>query len=175
MKETEKETAKVMEVLLKTMAEDYNTNAMGYSEKNVDEIFIQKIKTEFENKNVKSIGRELSKINQGIIATFSKNIKIIEYFKTFELVEQNFRRFFEKIEGNFACADKTNFIMKSIFLKLLDDKDIILDYNQEYTYGLPKKIFNTEDKIMDFYESIQNLSYGEPVKYIKYCQTELEI
>lgn len=42
---------------------------------------------------------------------------------------------------------------------------IEFNYNSEYTYHLPKKVFTTHEEIVMFFESLIHLYMGRPGKY----------
>ena len=87
-------------------------------------------------------------------------------FQNGEFIERHYEKLFERIEGVACCADKSRTIMRGLAKFLLDGKEIVFDYNQEYTYHLPKKIFNNHKSIVDFFESIYALYYGQFDKFI---------
>jgi len=97
--------------------------------------------------------------------TDSDNAKF--FLKHGEFVERHFLKFIEKKEGQACCADKSGFIMRSVIKFYMTGKPIDMDYSQEYTYHLPKTVFNTHDKIIEFAASIQKLYYGRYEDYIK--------
>lgn len=97
----------------------------------------------------------------------SKNEDIVFILKYSNFIKSHFENWIKKIEGSACCADKSSVILKSLYSFFKDNKSIEFNYNQEYTYHLPKTIFNTHDKIIDFYKSIKNLKYGHPDLYFK--------
>ena len=87
-------------------------------------------------------------------------------FQHGQFIEKHYKNLFQRIEGSFCCADKSRAIMRGLARFLLDGEEIVFDYNQEYTYHLPKKIFNNHKSIVDFFESIYALYYGQIDKFI---------
>lgn len=81
-------------------------------------------------------------------------------------VECQFKKFIERVEGSPCCADKSRTIIRALFFWLHQEKKIVFNYEQEYTFHLPKQIFNTHEKIADFFEAIMALYYGMPEKYL---------
>lgn len=84
-----------------------------------------------------------------------------------QFLEHHFEKWIERIEGHACCADKSRTIMKSLFDFYLNRKPIVFNYEQEYTYHLPSKIFKTEDEIVTFYTGLKHLYYGNPTDYLK--------
>ena len=121
-------------------------------------------------------------INGLIKSTISKDYNVRFLLKNSQYFEHHFRYWIEKIEGIMCCADKTRTILRSIFNYYTDNKKIKFDYEGEYTYHLPKFIFTEHQDIIDFFDAIKHLYYGNPEKYLieikkltekynEYCET----
>lgn len=52
-----------------------------------------------------------------------------------------------------------------------DGKPIQFNYDQEYTYHLPKRIFTAHDMIVEFATSLHSLFYGNPERYLSALQS----
>lgn len=87
-------------------------------------------------------------------------------FKNSRFVEDHFEYLIQKFEGHACCADKSSMIVGSLAKSLKTGTEIVFDYDQEYTYHLPKKIFKTHDEIMRFFKALQSLFYGKSDLYI---------
>ena len=83
-----------------------------------------------------------------------------------DFIETYYQKWIEKIEGPACCADKSRTIMRRLLNFYKDGDEIVFDYDQEYTYHLPKRVFRTEGEIIQFYEAIRSLWYGNAEKYI---------
>ena len=95
----------------------------------------------------------------------NKDVQFI--WRHFEFLDRHFRNLFEKYEGSDCCADKSRTIVNRL-LKYYNDCDKIeFNYESEYTYHLPKKIFKNHDDIIQFYEGLKSLFYGRPDKYLE--------
>jgi len=57
--------------------------------------------------------------------------------------------------------------MKALIEFYRTGEKIQWNYKQEYTFHLPKEIFETHEKIITFYEGLKNLFYGNPTKYLE--------
>ncbi len=106
------------------------------------------------------------KVVDGILGdvTISNEAKFILSHGNF--VEHHFQVLFEKHEGSAYCADKSRTIIRSLLRFYMADEKIKYDYNQKYTYHLPKKIFTTHEEIVEFYQSLYHLYYGKPEAYL---------
>ena len=96
----------------------------------------------------------------------SKNEEIRFIYMNYTYITNHFDFWFEKIEGSACSHDKTKTVIRKIINFYLYNEIINFDYNQEYTYHLPKKIFKGHDSIVNFYQSIKHLYYGKPNKYM---------
>lgn len=83
-------------------------------------------------------------------------------------IERNFKEIIEKIEGMACCADKSRTILKRLFDFYNSDKtkEIEFNYEAEYTYHLPKKVFTTHEDIINFYQALKSLYYGRGEDYL---------
>jgi hypothetical protein len=57
----------------------------------------------------------------------------------------------------------------------MTENEISWDYSAEYTYHLPKQIFTTHSEIIEFFNGIHHLYYGNPDAYIKAMANSLKI
>lgn len=106
-------------------------------------------------------------INEGLLRLNGiKNEKTIWLLINSDFVENQYKGIIKKIEGWSCSADKSRTIMKALYEYLENEKPICFDYEAEYTFHLPKKVFNTEKLIVDFFEAIMSLHYGDPNKYL---------
>lgn len=83
-----------------------------------------------------------------------------------EFVECNIKRLFEDIEGSACCADKSRTVMRQLLVFFKTGKEIVFNYEQEYTYHLPKKVLNTHTEIVNFFMALYRLYYGQSKEYI---------
>jgi len=104
----------------------------------------------------------------GLINVEISNNDDVEFiYKHSQFVERHFQRFIENLEGSACCADKSGIIIRRLVKWFLKNEKIEFDYAQEYTYHLPKKIFKTHDEIIQFYQGVKSLYYGNPIKYMQ--------
>ena len=96
----------------------------------------------------------------------SENEEVSFLIKHSRFVERYFCKMIEKIEGSTCCADKSRTIMKSLIDFYKTGRIIKFNYNEEYTFHLPKTIFKEHNDIVEFYSAIKNLFYGNAQGYI---------
>lgn len=102
------------------------------------------------------------------------NRNLLFLMKHYDFVEIQFKKLITNIEGHPCSADKSGFIMSSLINHFKDNKSITLNYNQEYTYHLPEKIFNSEEKILKFFDAVHRLYYGQTEIYFNVYNEVLE-
>jgi hypothetical protein len=105
-------------------------------------------------------------INGLIKSEISPNRDVGFILKHSNFLENNFRCWIEKVEGSACCADKTRTIIRNLIDFYKTGNKIDFDYNQEYTFHLPKVVFKNHESIVEFYEGIKSLYYGNPTKYL---------
>ena len=84
-----------------------------------------------------------------------------------QYVENHFEKKIVRNEGSQCSADKSSAIMESLFNYFTKGTEINWNYEQQYTYHLPKKVFKTHTEILEFFNAIASLFYGNPEKYLK--------
>ena len=110
---------------------------------------------------------EIDEFIESIIEQGTKNENAQFLLKNIFFVEQHIEFMIKEHEGNPCCADKTSFILSRLLHFFLTETEINLNYNQEYTFHLPKKVLYNHELIMDFYQGLKSLFYGNPKKYLE--------
>lgn len=96
----------------------------------------------------------------------SKNNEVNFLLLHYNFVEYQFQKIIVDVEGSACSADKSRTIMRRLFNWLNKGEKIEFDYNGEYTYHLPKTVFNTHEEITEFYDGVKNIYYGHYQKYL---------
>ena len=73
---------------------------------------------------------------------------------------------FRHYEGASYSHDKTRTILRSLDRFFKDGIEIKFNYDQEYTYHLPKRILKNHEDIMLTYHALEDLFHGDPTKYL---------
>ncbi len=100
----------------------------------------------------------------------ANNRDVVFIIQNQKFIEHNFARIIEEKEGSPCSADKSRTIMRSLLNHYKSGQKITFNYEQEYTYHLPKKVFKTHDHIIKFYEGLKFLWYGDNKKYLEALQ-----
>ena len=91
-------------------------------------------------------------------------------YKHSQFVENHYQRLIEEFEGAPCCADKSRTIMRSLSDFLKSGQQISFDYGQQYTYHLPKSVFTTQGEIVEFFNALYRLYYGNFKPFIDAVQ-----
>lgn len=86
--------------------------------------------------------------------------------KNHGFIERNFCSLFRLIEGSGCSADKSRTVMRKIVNFLRTGEEIKFNYDTEYTFNLPKKIFKTHEEIYAFFIALMRLNMGYPEEFI---------
>ena len=105
-------------------------------------------------------------VNGQLSAEVSDNDSVKFIYKNYRFIENHFSYFIKKHEGAACSIDKTRTIIRALLAFFKDGKEIAFDYDQEYTFHLPKHIFKTHDRIVGFFDGIVGLYHGNPKKYL---------
>ncbi|WP_223559602.1 hypothetical protein [Chryseobacterium lathyri] len=103
-----------------------------------------------------------------INCSVSKNPDIEFIYENYNFVERMFLRLVKEKEGFSCSADKSRTIIRSLIKFFETNTEISFNYDGEYTYHLPKKIFSNHKEIINFYEAIKKLYCGNPDKYVEF-------
>ena len=99
------------------------------------------------------------------------NRDVIFIYKNSQYIDRSFAQLFQKYEGHACSSDKSRTIVNRLVQFYQTGKKIEFDYDAEYTYHYPKKIFKTHDHIVLFYEGLKSLQYGDNRKYFEAIKT----
>jgi hypothetical protein len=116
------------------------------------------------------------KFLSGFVRTeISNNDELVFIYKNSQFIKHHFEYWIEKIEGSTCSADKSRTIMRALINHYKTGEEIVFNYNQKYTFHLPKIVFKDQLLITEFYKSVKNLYYGNPTQYINCLKVLSEI
>ena len=110
--------------------------------------------------------KEFDDFIEGTIESVTNNSDALFLFQYSQFVEQHIEWLIEQYEGSPCCADKSRTIIKGIAKFYLNGTPIAFNYKQEVTYHLPKRILQSHDQIIDLFQGLQQLYYGNPQAYL---------
>jgi len=107
------------------------------------------------------------KFLKGLIdCEISKNDSVKFIYLHHSFIEHNFVKIIQDVEGSACSADKSRTILRALCNWFIKGERIDWNYEQEYTFHLPKKVFTTHEEIVGFYKGLENLYYGNYVPYL---------
>jgi len=107
------------------------------------------------------------KFVSGLIRTeISNNEDVVFILKRSRFIKSHFETLIQNTEGSACCADKSRTIMNGLLDFYREGKLIVFDYEQEYTYHLPRVLFKTHESIIGFYKGLSGLYHGDPLEYL---------
>lgn len=106
-------------------------------------------------------------VNGFIKSKIANNNDVVFIIKNQKYIKNNYTRIIEQKEGVQCVADKSRTIIKSLLNYYKNGEEISFDYDQEYTFHLPKEVFKTHDHIIKFYKGLKSLWYGDNRKYLE--------
>lgn len=106
-------------------------------------------------------------LNAFIKTKIADNNDVVFIMKNLRYIGSNFAKIIVQKEGLSCNTDKSRTIVSSLLNWFKKNQEIDFDYNQEYTYHLPKIVFNRHNEIIEFYEALKALRYGNKEKYLE--------
>lgn len=109
-------------------------------------------------------------INGVIESTFPGNSDAQFLMANSRFLENHLDRIFSRFEGGACSHDKTRTVLQALLHHFVTKEPIKFNYDQEYTYGLPKIVLKDHDSIIEFFKGLEFLHYGIPDRYLKALQ-----
>ena len=108
----------------------------------------------------------------GYIRTeITENYELIFLLLNGQFVERLFAAEIKKSEGFGCSADKSSAIIQGLANFFRTGSKIAWKYEGDYTYHLPKKVFTTHDSIIEYFNAIWRLYYGNSDKYLDWLSS----
>lgn len=86
----------------------------------------------------------------------------------YDYFSHHFTKLITKYEGSACCADKSRTVLRGVLRYLVSGDRIVFNYDGEYTYHLPKKIFREHEQIMELFDALYFFYFGDSTKYISF-------
>ena len=109
-----------------------------------------------------------NKLYRAVVARFVGDYPKVQFLvEQYDFIESHFKHWIQAIEGSTCSADKSGTLVTALFWYFTKERPIQWNYEQEYTYHLPKTVFITQDEVLGFFESLEFLYGGRPEKYLQ--------
>jgi hypothetical protein len=165
MTENKQNTDKLFEVL-DSMINDIDANQIKLFKKIIESSEIKKF-NDYDEFYYAVIYPFENFITGFVKTTVANNDDVVFLIKNSQFIECQFEKIIIEKEGTTCCADKSKTIMRHLISFFITGVEIKFNYDGEYTYHLPKEIFNTHEHIIMFYEALKYLWFGDYKKYLE--------
>lgn len=118
----------------------------------------------------------LERVVDGLLQTVIPGKQEAQFIlQRYTFLNSHFENILQRREGMPCCADKSRTILDRLLQYYLTGKEVVFDPNEKYTFGHPTTVFTTHLEIVEFFEGLYGLYYGNPEGYLKSLKTTLEI
>lgn len=115
----------------------------------------------------RSFLRPLRKFAEVLIKVkISDNPDVVEIIMNHQYYVQHFEHWIKRIEGNSCCHDKSTTLVDMLIAYYRKNEPMVFDYESKRSFCYPKTIFNTQEKVVEFYKSLKQLRYGNCNSYM---------
>jgi len=92
---------------------------------------------------------------------------VVFLYENYRFIESHFNKIIKQKEGMSCCADKSRAIVRALVRFFTTGETIVWNYDQKYTFHLPREVFKTHVEVMDFYKALRSLYYGNSVPFLE--------
>lgn len=97
---------------------------------------------------------------------FPKDHRAQFLMRNSQFVQGQFRGVIERHEGRSCCTDKAGFLMSALLRFFRTGQEIVIDRDQEFTYHVPKALFQSHAEIMAFFDAVRSLWFGRASDFV---------
>lgn len=98
----------------------------------------------------------------------SKEMSVVFLFAEAGFVERHLKKLIQQYEGLACCADKSRWCLNALARHLVDEKPIIVDRTQEYTFHLPTRVLTTQEELLRAFDGLYRLYYGDVMPWLTF-------
>ena len=95
--------------------------------------------------------------------------------RQYRFLNLHFKKIIQRREGFGCSGDKSRAILDRLLQYYLTGKEVVFNSGERYTFGHPTTVFTTHREIVEFFEGLYSLYYGNPELYLKALKNALEI
>lgn len=144
----------------------YHKDAQGFEEQS----FVASLHKAVEDSDPEvfamHVDDTITEIPEAVLREYGFSPRLVFLFINYNYVESHIDRAFATYEGIPCCSDKSSVIIKSLVRHWINDEPIVFNYDQEYTFHLPKAILRTQEDILTYFKAIEDAFYGHVVGLI---------
>ncbi|PAC27813.1 hypothetical protein [Flectobacillus sp. BAB-3569] len=105
----------------------------------------------------------------------SENPDVVEIIMNHQYYVRHFEHWIQRIEGSAFCHDRSTMLVDMLIAYYRKKQPMVFDYECKLSFCYPKTIFNTQQKVVEFYESVKQLRYGHSYNYIVYIEPMIDM
>ena len=91
-------------------------------------------------------------------------------FKEYSFVENHFLKVIEQREGPVCGFDKCQTVLAGLLDFLKTGKPLAYNFEQEYTFHLPRVVFRTHTEVVSYFDALHHLYYGRAEPFVRAWQ-----
>ncbi|MBU2765812.1 hypothetical protein HAP94_06280 [Acidithiobacillus ferrivorans] len=118
----------------------------------------------------------LERVVDGLLQTVLPGKREAQFIlRQYRFLNVHFQKIIQRLEGFGCSGDKSRTILDRLLQYYLTGKEVVFDPGEQYTFGHPTVVFTTHREIVEFFEGLYALYYGNPEGYLKALKNTLEI
>lgn len=117
----------------------------------------------------------LERLTDGLLQTVLPGKSEAHFIlKRYQFLNAHFQGIIQRREGISCSGDKSSTILYRLLQYYLTGKEVAFNPGEQYTFGHPTTVFTTHREIVEFFDGLYGLYYGNPEGYLKALKTTLE-
>ena len=117
----------------------------------------------------------LERVVDGLLQTVLPGKREAHFIlKQYQFLNVHFQKVIQRRDGFCCSGDKSRTILDRLLQYYLTGKEVAFDPGEQYTFGHPTTVFTAHREIVEFFEGLYALYYGNPELYLKALPAILE-
>ncbi|MHB1630686.1 MAG: hypothetical protein ACYCQL_00530 [Acidithiobacillus sp.] len=109
----------------------------------------------------------LERVVDGLLQTVLPGKREAHFIlKQYQFLKVHFQKVIQRRDGFGCSGDKSRTILDRLLQYYLTGKEVVFDPGEQYTFGHPTTVFTTHREIVEFFEGLYALYYGNPELYL---------
>ncbi len=116
----------------------------------------------------------LERVVDGLLQTVLPGKESAHFIlQQYRFLDRHFQKVIERQEGIGCSRDKSRTILHRLLRYYVTGQEVVFDPSEKYTFGHPTTVFTTHQEIVEFFEGLYGLYYGNPDGYLTALETVL--
>jgi hypothetical protein len=109
----------------------------------------------------------LERVVDGLLQTVLPGKREAQFIMwQYRFLNTHFQKIIQRREGFGCSGDKSRTILDRLLQYYLTGKEVAFDPGEQYTFGHPTTVFTAHREIVEFFEGLYALYYGNPELYL---------